>query len=64
MCTPLSDTTLPGHHGTRGLRIRRVERRMNPNAPTNPINIRKRNRRSPRLSHDSPMTDANAMPST
>src|SRR4051795_3189356 len=58
-CTPLSDTTLPGHHGTRGLRIRRVDRRMNPNADTKPISMRKRNRRSLRLSHVPPMTEAN-----
>ena len=35
-CTPLSLTTLPGHQGTRGLRIRRVLRRMKPNEPRKP----------------------------
>jgi hypothetical protein len=59
ICTPPSDTTLPGHHGTRGLRIKRVERRMNAKAHTKPIKVRKRNRRSARLSHASPMTEAN-----
>src|SRR4051794_28766979 len=58
-CTPLSDTTLPGHPGTRGLRIRRVDRRMNPNADTKPTSISKRNRRSLRLSHVPSMTEAN-----
>ena len=33
--TPLSETTLPGHHGTFGLRISRVERRMKPNDARN-----------------------------
>ena len=41
-CTPLSLTTLPGHQGTRGLRISRADRRMNPNDPMKPTNTRKR----------------------
>jgi len=40
MCTPLSLTTLPGHQGTLGLRIRRVLMRMKANEPTRPSRTR------------------------
>jgi hypothetical protein len=40
-CTP-PVTTLPGHHGTRGLRIRRVLSLMKPKEARKPTSTRKR----------------------
>ena len=37
-CTPPLVLTLPGHHGTRGLRPSRALVRMNRNAPRNAAN--------------------------
>ena len=44
--TPLSETTLPGHQGTFGLRISRVDRRMKPNDARNDRSTRNRYCRS------------------
>src|SRR5512133_1228491 len=41
MWTPLSETTLPGHHGTRGLRISRVLMRMKAKERMKPTSTRK-----------------------
>ena len=44
--TPESLTTLPGHQGTRGLRISRVDIRMKPNEPSRPSSTRNTHWRS------------------